>query len=109
MPDLADRLRAHFATVHALALATTDKAGAPFAANVNFAVDAQLRPFFVSAPGTAHARNIAQRPHVAVTAYAPYDRADQIRGVQLRGTCAPLAASQFERNAPHRRQIRIGV
>jgi uncharacterized protein YhbP (UPF0306 family) len=71
-------------------LATIDNNGAPHAANVNFAFDSTADVYFLSAPHSQHIQHIATNPTVAATAYAPFARASEIRGVQLHGTVQPV-------------------
>jgi len=90
------RVRTLLESVSTLSLATSDAAGAPHAANLNFAVDGRLRPLFVSRPGSAHARNLAADPRVAATLYAPFATLEQIAGLQIRGTCVRLPPEAFD-------------
>ena len=79
-----------------LSLATVDERGGPWAANVNYAADEALNLYFISSPGSAHSRHIAARRDVAATAYAPFTRPAEIRGLQMRGRVEPIAAGEFE-------------
>ena len=89
-------LRAFLAEVPTLSLATVDEAGRPHAANVNFVADADLNLHFLSRADSAHARHVAARPDAAVTAYAPFRTAEEIRGVQMHGVCARVGDAAFE-------------
>ena len=95
--DMAQTLRVFLASASTLGLATVDDAGRPHAANVNFVADDRLSLYFVSNPASAHARHIARSPAVAATAYTPFREPAEIRGVQLRGMCAPITADEFDR------------
>jgi len=94
--ELPGVLKTFLHEVPTLGLATVDDSGRPHAANVNFCADEELNLFFLSSPDSAHARHVAARPQVAATAYAPFERPDQIRGVQVHGTCAVLPDSEFD-------------
>jgi len=72
-------------------LATVDEAGHPHAANVQFALAAELRLIFVSSLRSAHSMHIAADPWVALTIYAEVDGPRQIHGVQLHGRCEAVA------------------
>ena len=88
-------LRRFLGEVSTLSLATVDEAGEPHAANVYFAPDERLDLLFVSDPKSAHCRAVAARPRVAATVYAPVRMWQQIRGVQLHGTCGPIDGGEW--------------
>jgi len=90
-------LLAFFQDASTLSLATVDDDGAPHAANVNFVADEDLNLYWVSHPDAAHSRHIAARPHVAITAYVPFDKPSEIRGLQAHGDAAPIAKDEFNR------------
>ncbi|MDX3108825.1 pyridoxamine 5'-phosphate oxidase family protein [Nonomuraea angiospora] len=52
-----------------LVLATADRQGRPWATPVFFAARDEDRLVWVSAPGSRHSRNIAERPDVAITVF----------------------------------------
>jgi uncharacterized protein YhbP (UPF0306 family) len=70
-----------------LCLATVSEAGQPHPANLWYAHDEHWRFYFVSNPGSAHARHLARDPRVAAAIYAHTDIAHEIHGVQLHGRC----------------------
>jgi uncharacterized protein YhbP (UPF0306 family) len=80
---------------HAVMTLATAGEGGPAAAAVFYA-NAGLELYFLSAPGTLHARNLAADPRVAAT--IQQDLADwaQIRGLQLIGTARQVAAAAEE-------------
>ncbi len=94
-PQIVHQLRALFDSVSTLSLATLDAEGRPHAANLYFAPDEALNLYFVSDPRSAHSRHVADRPDVAATLYAPVKMWQQIRGIQLHGTCMPLPDEQW--------------
>ena len=86
------RLHDYLARHAVMTLATTGPAGAAAAA-VFYACDgADL--YFLSAPGTLHARNLAADPRVAATIQDDVDDWAAIKGVQLRGEVVQLAGEQ---------------
>jgi uncharacterized protein YhbP (UPF0306 family) len=94
---IVDRVRAICASASTLGLATIGIDGSPHAANVNFAEDENLDLYFLSHPATVHSADIARDPRVAATAYAPFDGARQVRGIQIRGRCAQMPGGAFNR------------
>jgi uncharacterized protein YhbP (UPF0306 family) len=81
---LLDYLRRHAV----MTLATTGPDGAAAAA-VFYACDGASL-YFLSAPGTLHARNLAADPRVAATIQDDVEDWSAIRGVQLRGQALQL-------------------
>lgn len=80
---------------HVMTLATVG-AGGPWAAAVFYACD-DLRLYFLSAPNTRHAQNLAREPHVAATIQRDYDDWPGIRGLQLEGTVREVARADEAR------------
>ncbi|MEM7576896.1 MAG: pyridoxamine 5'-phosphate oxidase family protein [Planctomycetota bacterium] len=78
------------ATCRTATLATVDAQGAPCAANVQYASDADFRLLWVSSPNSVHSENLQSEPRVALTAYAHDDRAENIHGLQMRGVASAL-------------------
>jgi uncharacterized protein len=74
-----------------LTLATVTDEGRPQAAPLFFAETDDLSLIFISEKKVRHSRNIAQNNNVAVTIYADGQPWQSIRGLQIEGTCAPLA------------------
>jgi len=93
---MRQRVRELLESVSTLSLATIGASGAPHAANLNFAVGERLRPFFISRPDSAHARDLEADLRIAATLYAPFATLERIAGLQIRGTCAPLPAEAFD-------------
>jgi uncharacterized protein YhbP (UPF0306 family) len=85
-----DYLRGH----HVMTLATHGSAG-PWAAAV-FYVNDGFTLYFLSAPATRHARDMAANPRVAATIQEDYDDWTRIRGVQLEGEACQLAGEEAE-------------
>ncbi len=73
-----------------LSLATVDDDGQPHAANLQYAIDDQLRLIFLSNPASAHSLHIARNHQIAATVYAEVRSPTEIHGVQLHGRCAAL-------------------
>lgn len=94
MDELATRLHAFLAAHTVLTLATVGPNGEPQAADVYYACPAGLVLYFVSAPDSRHATNIARDPRVAGTVHAPSVGWRDIRGVQLEGLCARLRGKE---------------
>jgi hypothetical protein len=76
-----------------LTLATIGPHGQPQAADVYYAETDELALYFISLPGSRHAANLARDSRVAATVHADSSRWRDIRGVQLEGTCAPVAGA----------------
>ena len=72
----------------AMTLATIGPDGAPHATDVYYAETGDLELYFVSIPGSRHARNLARDPRVAAAVHADSTRWRDIRGVQLEGVCS---------------------
>jgi uncharacterized protein YhbP (UPF0306 family) len=81
------QLRAFLADQTTMTLATIGLGGAPHATDVYYAETGDLGLYFVSIPGSRHARNLARDPRVAATVHADSTRWRDIRGVQLEGIC----------------------
>ena len=92
---LKGRVLAFLAEHHVMTLATLGKEG-PWAAAVFYACD-DLRLYFLSAPNTRHAQNLAREPHVAATIQRDYDDWPGIRGLQISGTVRTVAAEDEAR------------
>ena len=97
LPAVA-RLREYLEAHAVMTLATSGPQGAAAAAVFYAAAGAGL--YFLSAPGTLHARNLAADPRVAATIQDDVEDWARIQGVQLLGRAVMLdgaAASQAER------------
>lgn len=112
--DLLNYLRAH----HVMTLATQGSDG-PWAAAV-FYVNDGSDIFFLSAPSTRHAQNLAADPRVAATVQEDYSDWKQIRGIQMEGQAvrlnvpdsarpAALLARKFSFTAPRLAEGAIAV
>ncbi len=88
------------ATCRTAAIATVDDDGAPHAANVQYAHDEDFRLYWVSSPGSVHSENVTRNARAAVTVYAHDDRAENIHGLQLRGTVSTVT-DERDGDAPH--------
>jgi uncharacterized protein YhbP (UPF0306 family) len=97
IPLILERLRAVCESAATLGLATTGADGRPHAANVNFVEDDRLNLYFLSGTGSTHSRDIARDKRVAATAYVPFSRSEEIRGIQVRGVCEQLPDEEFDR------------
>lgn len=78
-----------------LALATTDDAGQPHTANVNFVADDDLNLYFLSAPDSAHSLHVAKRPRIAACGYPSFRLPKNIKGFQLKGLCEQRPAEHW--------------
>jgi len=74
---------------HVMTLSTAGSDG-PWAAAVFYAHDG-LTPYFLSAPTSRHAENLARDPRVAATIQRDYDDWPGIRGLQISGTARAVA------------------
>ena len=94
-PPLKARVLSLLGEHHVMTLATGGAAG-PWAAAVFYAHD-DLRLYFLSAPTSRHAVNLAAEPRVAATIQRDYDDWPGIRGLQLAGTVRQVAAADEAR------------
>ncbi|HEX4814506.1 MAG TPA: pyridoxamine 5'-phosphate oxidase family protein [Nonomuraea sp.] len=69
MSTLADTVRAVIDANRYLTLGTADQMGTPWATPVYFAHDGYRDFLWISVPGAAHSRNIAERPEVSVVVF----------------------------------------
>jgi uncharacterized protein len=94
------RIKKFLAAHTTLTLATVTGDGRPQAAPLFFAETDDLSLIFISEKKVRHSRNIAQNNNVAVTIYADGQPWQSICGLQIEGTCVPLAgeAAQNARN-----------
>ena len=94
-PPLKARVLALLGEHHVMTLATVGADG-PWAAAVFYAHD-DLRLYFLSAPTSRHAVNLAAEPRAAATIQRDYDDWPGIRGLQLAGTVRQVAAADEAR------------
>jgi uncharacterized protein YhbP (UPF0306 family) len=87
-------VRAFLAAHNTMTLATVGPDGAPHATDVYYAESGDLELFFVSLPGSRHARNLAHDPRIAATVHVDSSRWRDIRGVQLEGVCRRVTAKE---------------
>jgi uncharacterized protein YhbP (UPF0306 family) len=89
--SLRERVLALLGEHHVMTLATVGAAG-PWAAAVFYALDdSDLRLYFLSAPTSRHAENLAANPCAAATIQRDYDDWPGIRGLQIEGTVREVA------------------
>ncbi len=81
-----ETIRAFLATQTTLALATAGRGGTPHTAPLFYLLDESLSLCWFSSRSSAHSRNLRLHPAAAVTVFAPAERWEDIRGVQMRGT-----------------------
>jgi 4-hydroxy-3-polyprenylbenzoate decarboxylase len=75
----------------AMTLATTGADGAPHAAAVYFAADAQRENlYFFSETGSQHSQDLGRDPRAAASIHPVVDRWQENRGLQIRGTARLL-------------------
>jgi uncharacterized protein YhbP (UPF0306 family) len=86
--DFLTHLRAFLAEHTTMTMATIGPGGVPQAADLYYAETDDPALYFVSVPGSRHARNLAQDARVAVTIHADATRWRDIRGVQMEGVCS---------------------
>ena len=97
MNDKLLQVRAFLAEQTTMTLATIGPGGAPQAADlyyVHYAETDDLALYFVSVPGSRHARNLARDARVAVAIHAPATRWRDIRGVQMEGMGAHVSDAE---------------
>ncbi len=88
--DLRARILAFLAAHTTLSLATRGPDGAPQAAALFYAHDDDLSLYFLSDPATRHARALAADPRVAATIQDDGQAWQEIQGLQIAGTAAPV-------------------
>ena len=97
---LRGRVLAFLDEHHVMTLASAGADG-PWAAAVFYAFedgdDGELKLYFLSAPTTRHARNLARSPRAAATIQRDYDDWPGIRGLQLEGTVRKIARADEAR------------
>ena len=89
---LEDKVRAYLRDRNVMTLATTGPEGI-WAAAVFYANEGP-RLYFLSAPGTRHARNLATHPRIAATIQADYAGWPEIQGIQLEGIATEVSGSE---------------
>jgi uncharacterized protein YhbP (UPF0306 family) len=97
--DLRRRAITYLEQHHVLTLATHSD-GRVWAAAVFYAT-VDLTFYFLSAPHTRHAREIAANPHVAGTVQEDYSRWEAIQGIQLEGEAKRLHGDEREMAIAH--------
>ncbi len=93
--SLHERVLAFLGEHHVMTLATLGADG-PWAAAVFYAHE-DLRLYFLSAPTSRHAQNLAADARAAATIQRDYDDWPGIRGLQLEGTVRAVAAADEPR------------
>ncbi len=78
--------RAYLAAHNTVSLATVDPEGRPWAATV-FYVNLGFTLYFLSEPKTRHVQNCLGHSTVAATVNEDYRDWQEIKGIQLEGTC----------------------
>lgn len=94
MIPLRDRIAAFLAAHNTMTLATVGPDGAPQAAAVFYAADADLNLYFLSSPASRHSQNLAREPRVAATVQADGQAWQSIQGLQIEGTAHPVEAGR---------------
>ncbi len=92
---LRERVLALLGEHHVMTLATVGADG-PWAAAVFYANE-DLKLYFLSAPTSRHAENLAREPRAAATIQRDYDDWPGIRGLQLEGTVREVARADEAR------------
>lgn len=92
---LRERVQALLGEHHVMTLATVGADG-PWAAAVFYAHE-DLKLYFLSAPTSRHAENLAREPRAAATIQRDYDDWPGIRGLQLEGTVREVARADEAR------------
>lgn len=91
---IEDPAVAELLSLAAMTLATTGADGAPHAAPVYFATDAELIFYFFSDPDSQHAQDLEHCPEAAAAIYPECHGWEEIRGLQLRGQARRLETGQ---------------
>jgi uncharacterized protein YhbP (UPF0306 family) len=81
-----------FAHSHQVLSLSTCSAEGPWAAALFYVADADLGLYFLSDPATRHCRDIASDPRVAITINRSHSDWSEIRGLQIAGRAAAVAA-----------------
>lgn len=96
---LRERVGEMMGRLTTMTLATTGPGGEPHAAAVYFAADRDGSLVFLSAKTTVHGENLLRDPQVAATIHDEHQEWEKLRGIQLRGTAAPVPAVRVPRAA----------
>ena len=97
--SVRDRLSEFLAAHSTLTLTTVGPDGAPAAAAVFYAHDADLNLYFLSEERTQHGQNLLADPRVAGTIQADGQDWRAIQGVQVRGRAEPARVGELARAA----------
>ncbi len=92
---LQAKVLAYLSSHHVMTLATSGPGG-PWAAAVFYASE-RFDLYFLSAPSTRHAQDLAASPRAAATIQDDHRGWEDIRGVQLEGTAVPVVAQELAR------------
>lgn len=95
--DLARVARAAIDANSYLTLATADRAGLPWPSPVWYAHAGYREFFWVSAPGTRHSRNLAERPEAGIVIFDSHVPAGTAQAVYLTVTTAEVTAEELIR------------
>jgi hypothetical protein len=80
-----------------LTLATADRAGRPWPSPVWYAHAGYREFFWVSAPGSRHSRNLAERPRAGIVIFDSHVSAGTAQAVYLTATAAEVTADELIR------------
>ena len=94
MRTIPTRLQEFFAEHRVVTLAVVGPDGQPHAAAVFYAAGEGLALYFLTDPRTRHGQALRRCPRVAGTIQEDRQPWRRIRGVQLRGSCRPLAGAE---------------
>jgi hypothetical protein len=95
--DLARIARAAIDANRYLTLATADRAGRPWPSPVWYAHTSYREFFWVSASGTRHSRNLAERPEAGIVIFDSHVPAGTAQAVYLTVTAAEVTADDLIR------------
>lgn len=98
-PDLPERIATFLSSHTTLTLATVGPDGAPAAAAVFYAHDADLNLYFLSEERTQHGQNLLANGLVAGTIQDDGQDWRAIRGLQVRGRAFPATGEELARAA----------
>jgi hypothetical protein len=94
-----------------MTLATVDDHGRPCATPLFYLLREDLSLYWLSSADSRHSANLRNRPQASVAIYAPVDRWEKIRGVQMEGAVQEITDSDERRRtiSAYRRRFRLGT
>jgi uncharacterized protein len=93
-----------------MTLSTSDDAGWPQATPLFYYVDDELGLYWFSSARSAHSKDVAREPRVAVAVFKPTQHWQEICGVQMRGTASEISGPKRKAiTALYRERFNLGT